>query len=110
MILTIYDFNKIMSDIDSLRVTNYHKDVHWICPLDGICYRFNWEWHGYSGSGMVCLLNNKVDPNNEFCKESLLSIHQDSIRQAEIKHISEVYNEPDLVELMQYIADTNTPN
>ena len=56
---------------------------------------------------MICLIGGVVDATKEFCKESFLSIHKDSVRQATNKHISEVYNEPELVELMQFIADNN---
>lgn len=107
MKLTIYDFSKIMTDLPSLSITNYHMDQHWTCPKNGACYRFSWEWHGYSGNGMICLINGVVDITNEFCKESYISISRDSLRQAENKHVSEVYNEPQLANLMQYIAELN---
>ena len=107
MDLTIYDFHKIASDFEALLITNYHVDKNWNCPPGGVCCRFHWEWHRYSGSGMICLMGNTLDGKNEFCKQSYMQIHRDSIRQAKGKHISEVYNEPALVEVLQYIADCN---
>lgn len=107
MKLTIYDFHKIMTDISALHISNYRQDKNWHCPEKGKSFIFNWEWHEYSGFGMVCLLNGIVDGSNEFCKESFLSIGSKSRKQAENKHVSEIYNEPALTELLQYIADNH---
>lgn len=107
MKLTIYDFSKIMTDLPSLQISNFHIDKCWTCPDNGECYRFDWEWHGYSGSGSIYLINGVVDINSVFCRDSYLAISSNSLRQAENKHVSEVYNEPKLVNLMQYIADSN---
>lgn len=107
MKLTIYDFSKIMTDLASLQITNFHIDKCWTCPVNGECYRFDWEWHGYSGNGAIYLINGVVDINSVFCRDSYLTINSDSLRQAENKHVSEVYNEPALANLMQYIANSN---
>ena len=109
MNLTIYDFSKIMTDIASLIVTDFHLDKYYQPQSNEMCYRFHWEWHKYSGSGVIYLVNGKIDVCNKFCEQSSLSISQHSIRQA-VKHISEVYNEHALVNVLQYIADINIFN
>ena len=104
MELTIYDFSKIMTDIHSLNVFDYHIDKYYQSQSNEIRYRFHWNWHGYSGSGEIYLVNGIVDAKNKFCEQSLLRISLDSERKA-VKNVSEVYNEPQLAELMQYIAN-----
>lgn len=106
MELTIYDFSKILTDLDSLSISDYHADSYFPCPKNHECYRFHWSWNGYSGSGAIYLKNGLIITNNKFCEQSQLSISSDSIRQA-AKHVSEVYNEPALAELLQYIANKN---
>lgn len=102
--LTIYDFSKIMTDIESLTITDYHLDKCYQSITNEKRYSFHWNWHGYSGRGEVYLVNGRVDISNQFCVQSLLRVSTDSIRKAD-KHVSEVYNEPNLAELLQYIAD-----
>ena len=93
-----------MTDIENFQISNVHKDDLWQCPDNGECFRFDWSWHDYSGFGMICLINGVFDESNAFCKESSLTISTSSKRHAG-KDVSEVYNEPQLAELMIIITN-----
>ncbi len=107
MKLTIYDFHKILDELDDLNVTEFEKNECYNGDTNKACYCFKWEWKGYGGFGEAFLINGKIDTNEVFCRDSFLRI--DSEKKAIVKNISEVYNEPELAELIQYIVDIYLP-
>jgi len=46
MELTIYDFSKILTDLENLLISDYHADKYFPCQKDQECYRFHWSWNG----------------------------------------------------------------
>lgn len=101
--LTIYDFHKIMHDVNNLRITDFHVDEFASKPEENkTAYFFHWEWNGYSGHGEIFTLNNAIDTSSIYCRDSHLTINSDSSKQAQ-KHVSELYNEPLLIDLFEYI-------
>lgn len=110
MKLTIYNFHKILDDLGDLNITDFKKSEPCNAEDNKTCYCFKWEWQGYSGFGKAFLVNNKIDINDVYCGDSYLRIGQNSKKQAIGKNISEVYNEPELAELIQYVVDHNLAN
>ncbi len=108
--LTMYDFGKkIMNDIENFsfkidndKTCNYDKatndDTRKKCDL-----YFLWEWNDYSGYGKIDFYSDTNKVCNEFGNNmSYIVVGSTSKRQAQ-KHISELYNEPELEDLFNYI-------
>lgn len=105
--LTIYDFHKIMHDVDSLIITNFHIDIYQTREAENkVAYFFDWEWNGYSGYGEIFTINGDIDYDSVYCRDSHLTVHTNSKKQAQ-KHVSELYNEKELLELFEYILREN---
>ena len=99
--LTIYDFSKIMNAPDNLDVWGISRSVVENQP-DIEKIHFKWEWQGYSGFGDIFRKNGVIDYDNQWCRDSCLTISSDSKKQA-TKHYSPLYNEKGLITLFEYI-------
>lgn len=99
--LTIYDFSKIMNAPDDLDVWDISRSIMENQPgIEKI--HFKWEWQGYSGFGDIYLKNGIIDCDNQWCRDSNLTISSDSKKQA-TKHYSVIYNEPSLINVFEHI-------
>lgn len=108
--LTIYDFGKkIMKDIGnfSFKIDNSKSCTYNKPSNDDTCKKcdlyFLWEWNDYSGYGKIDFYSDTNKVCNEFGNNmSYIVVGSTSKRQAK-KHISELYNEPELEALFNYI-------
>lgn len=102
--LTIYDFSKILQDLDALCVSNITMKPFGNLENQVSQVHFNWSWHGYCGFGYIFLYEGKLDISRVECRDSNLTISTNSDRQA-AKHYSTIYNEPNLEYVFLHILD-----